>query len=158
MFTVMGMAGAFGRTNLTWSSRWRLLQFSTADAHPWPESPRPWAKMTVAEWREIAGNESGALYILALFLAGGVKYDSRRGDRQDRGMNVEVSLCGNHPKQYGVAYRRPAPCRSKCHTHGEYQPHSTAIATAGCPVSPDATAPYGVNPLICRSKINKSCT
>ena len=46
--------------NLTSSRRWRRRQFSTAEAQPWPESPRPCTKMTVAVWRAVAGKRSGA--------------------------------------------------------------------------------------------------
>ena len=52
---VMGFIGACGRMNLTWSSLWRRRQFSTTGAHPWPVSPRPWEKMTVAVCRAAAG-------------------------------------------------------------------------------------------------------
>lgn len=54
------MAGACGSTNLTSSSRCRRRQFSTALAQPWPVSPSPWAKMTVAVCLLGAGNSSGA--------------------------------------------------------------------------------------------------
>lgn len=37
----------------------RRLQFSTADAHPWPVSPNPWMKITVAVCLEAAGNTKG---------------------------------------------------------------------------------------------------
>lgn len=46
---------------MTSSSLCRRRQFSTAEAHPWPVSPKPWMKMTVAVWREAAGKTKGAM-------------------------------------------------------------------------------------------------
>lgn len=57
----MGMTGALGKMNLTSSSLSLLRQFSTWNAHPWPESPRPCEKMTVAVCVLTAGNTNGGL-------------------------------------------------------------------------------------------------
>lgn len=71
------MLGALGKTNLTSSNLLRLRQFSARkilsfvryyelescqpNYHPAPLSPSPWATMTVAVWRLIAGTTRGAL-------------------------------------------------------------------------------------------------
>lgn len=57
---VMGIAGACGRINLTSLSLFLPCQCCTASAQPWPESPRPWMKMTVAVWRPEGVNTMGA--------------------------------------------------------------------------------------------------
>lgn len=57
---VMGIAGACGRINLTSLSLFLPCQCCTASAQPWPESPRPWTKMTVAVWRPDGVNTMGA--------------------------------------------------------------------------------------------------
>jgi hypothetical protein len=61
---VMGIDGAWGSMNLTSSSFCRRRQFSTADAQPWPVSPRPWMNMTVAVCRATAGKRRGGADIV----------------------------------------------------------------------------------------------
>lgn len=56
----MGIAGACGRINLTSLSLFLPCQCCTASAQPWPESPRPWMKMTVAVCRPEGVNTMGA--------------------------------------------------------------------------------------------------
>ena len=46
--TEMGIGGAFGKINLTSSNFCRRRQFSASETQPAPESPRPWAIITVA--------------------------------------------------------------------------------------------------------------
>lgn len=58
---VMGITGALGKMNLTSSSLSRRRQFSTWNAHPWPLSPRPCEKMTVAVCVLTAGKINGGL-------------------------------------------------------------------------------------------------
>jgi hypothetical protein len=73
--TVMGMLGALGtgrglegvcrdwgeneHMNFTSSNFWRRRQFSARDTQPAPESPRPWAMMTVAVCFLTAGTMRG---------------------------------------------------------------------------------------------------
>lgn len=57
---VIGMCGACGRMNLISFNRCPFLHIWTASDHPWPVSPKPWMKMTVAVWRPMAGNTKGA--------------------------------------------------------------------------------------------------
>lgn len=57
----IGICGACGKMNLISFNRCRFLQSSTASDHPWPVSPKPWMKMTVAVWRPMAGNTNGAI-------------------------------------------------------------------------------------------------
>jgi hypothetical protein len=71
----MGIEGACGSTNLTSSSLCLLLQFCTADAHPCPVSPSPWAKMTVAVCFWGAGNTSGAVRRIADMAAASVGFE-----------------------------------------------------------------------------------
>lgn len=52
--------------NLTSSNLCLRLQFSTADAHPYPVSPNPWMKMTVAVCLAAAGNNSGGARRIAI--------------------------------------------------------------------------------------------
>jgi hypothetical protein len=46
--TVIGIIGALGNMNLTSSNFCLRLQFSASDTQPAPESPSPWAIITVA--------------------------------------------------------------------------------------------------------------
>lgn len=90
---VMGMLGAWGRTNLTSSSFCRRRQFSTALAQPLPVSPRPWTKMTVAVWPAVAGKTRGALRareaIVGLLFAGKGMWWRCKGSVED----VDGSCC-----------------------------------------------------------------
>lgn len=58
---VMGICGACGKMNLISLILWRFLHISTASDQPFPVSPKPWTKMTVAVWRPTAGNTRGAI-------------------------------------------------------------------------------------------------
>lgn len=67
---VIGIEGAWGKMNFTSSSLSLCRQFSTAEAQPWPVSPRPWKKMTVAVCLEAAGKINGAVRVRDILSSG----------------------------------------------------------------------------------------
>jgi hypothetical protein len=56
------MFGAFGKMNLTSSNFCLRLKFCAKETQPAPESPRPWAMMTVAVCLVAAGMTSADMW------------------------------------------------------------------------------------------------
>lgn len=61
---VMGIVGACGRINLTSLSAGFDRHSCAASIHPWPLSPRPWIKMTVAVCLPTASMMMGAARVM----------------------------------------------------------------------------------------------
>lgn len=71
---VIGIAGALGKINFTSSNFCRRRQFSARPTQPAPLSPRPWAMITVAVCRLIAGTMSavgGGILFVCFVVANG---------------------------------------------------------------------------------------
>lgn len=64
--TVMGIDGALGKMNLTSSNFDLARKFCANEIQPAPESPRPWAMITVAVCFETAGTTRGLITVVIL--------------------------------------------------------------------------------------------